>query len=93
MGNWYAPTNWICLLTGPGRSHPDFTLSGVGLQPYDVYWPLVRSSAIAEAGYETGFDFASDPVIDQATRPPSVKISPSGQVLSQSPVTTSPATL
>ena len=48
------------------RSHLGFTLSGVRLTPSDVYWPLLHSSVIAEAGYETGFDLGSDPIIGQA---------------------------
>jgi signal transduction histidine kinase len=46
------------------RSHPDFTVS-VGLEPSDVYWPLLYSSLFDGAGYKAGFDFGSDPIIGQ----------------------------
>lgn len=48
------------------RSQPGFSFTGDTSQPTDVYWPLLHSSETAGVGYETGFDFGSDPTIRAA---------------------------
>ena len=61
-----VPANELDLLVErTRRSHPDFTLSGIGSEPSDVHWVLLRSSLIAGAGYKVGFDFGTDPIISE----------------------------
>lgn len=47
-------------------TQPGFNLYGADQEPRAVYWPLLYSSEVDDAGYRPGFDFGSDPAIRAA---------------------------